>query len=147
MKKILISLFIFFSFFGFAFSNYKLSENVNIFSNPANNVIYCSWDKDCGLEKWIEKTKVINSIEKDADAASYAQRVVVYVLWFLFFVTVLIIIWAGAVILTSAWNDDKIEKAKKIIMNCIIWIIVIFLAYPITSFVVWVFDKAKTTQN
>ena len=63
-------------------------------------------------------------------------------MWFLFFVTVVIIIWAWVVILTSAWNDDKVENAKKIIINCIIWLIVIFLAYPIARFIIWIFDQA-----
>jgi len=151
MKKIFFYIAIFFAIFSFNFSNtfayndFDLAKAANsaLFNNTPT-VPYCPpGASECGLDKWIEQSKEwIDWIKKDWDFASYLQEIILYVLWFLFFVTVVIIIWAWVVILTSAWNDDKVENAKKIIINCIIWLIVIFLAYPIARFIIWIFDQA-----
>lgn len=118
----------------------------NVFQNSStqsNKIIYnCGW-KDCSLESWINDAKgQVDVIKSDWTAVSYVQEIVMYVLGFLFLVTVLIIIWAWVRILTSAGNDDVVQKSKKIIINAIIWLIVIFLAYPIASFVVNLFDRS-----
>lgn len=155
MKKILLLLLSFLLLFwlNLKVDSYTIPKSISwqwqVIQQDSPKNPYCS-DGNCDLEKWIDLAKnQIKWVEKDKTASTYVQDIVLYVLWFLFFITVLIIIWAWVIILTSAWNDDKVENAKKIIINCVIWIILIFLAYPITSFVVWLFDKGKTstTQN
>lgn len=153
MKKILAFIIMIFSFFNFLFLEvwaFSINQKDWIINSENVKIPYCdpnSW-QECGFEQWIKKSKEgITSIETEKTAVDYIQDVILYIFGFLFFVTVLIIIWAWVTILISAWNDDKVENAKKIIINCIIWICVIFLAYPIARFVIWTFDKAKTWQT
>lgn len=104
---------------------------------------YCKNTADCGFEKWVEMVKnwKINSVRTEGTVVSYIQDVVRYLLWFLMVITVLIIIYAWTIILTASGNDDKVEKAKKIITYAIIWLIVIFLSYPLSAFVIDVLNQ------
>lgn len=126
------------------------SYSISIWWN--NNVITWEWEKspycpnpwDCSLERWINEVKwKIDWIETNLTAAAYIQQIILYVLWFFALVTIIIIIWAWVMILMSAWNDDRVETAKKIIINCVIWLVVIFLAYPITNFIISIFDNSR----
>lgn len=103
---------------------------------------YCSEGSKCWLEEWIEEIKwKVEWIKTEWTAVDYVQWVVSYILTFLFAITVILIMWAWFMILTAAGDSDKIDKAKKIITNCIIGLMVIFLAYAITSFIVDIFTK------
>jgi hypothetical protein len=51
-------------------------------------------------------------------------------------IAVSLMIYAGALWLTAAGNDDQVGKAKKIIRTTIFGIIIVGLAYAITSFVI-----------
>jgi len=142
-------------FFVFIFSFVTVSAHTIVIPGSNNNIFnewkwdwkipYCN-NGDCSFEKWVEtiKNSDLATIKRDWTAVSYIQDVVNYVLGFLFAITVIFIIWAWVMILTSAWNDDKVEKAKKIIIHAIIWLCVIFLAYPISSFVIDIFTNTKT---
>jgi len=50
---------------------------------------------------------------------------------------VLIIIWAGFLWMTSAGKPDQVEKAKKMIYQAVIGLLIIFAAYAIASFVIY----------
>lgn len=49
---------------------------------------------------------------------------------------VVIIIYAGFLWMTAGGNDEKVTKAKKWLTNAVIGVVIIFLAYAITTFVV-----------
>jgi hypothetical protein len=51
-------------------------------------------------------------------------------------VLVVIIIYAGYLWMTAAGDDAKVTKAKKMIANAVIGMILIFAAYAITGFVI-----------
>lgn len=148
MRKIIFWILAIFLLISLFVSDTQASQ-INVWWN--NNIIrtdtkipYCPNPWDCSLDKWIEESKwKIDWIKSDWTAADYIQDIIIYVLGFLFLITVIIIIWAWAIILTSAWNDDKVENAKKIIINCVIWMVVIFAAYPISSFIIWIFIKTR----
>lgn len=152
MKKIFTYfIFILLGFFIYT-NNIFANTNTITISNQTNTSskifwddlkpLYCPNPSDCSLDKWInEASWKISGIETKWTAAEYVQKVIKYILWFIFFISVIIIIFAWAMILTSAWNDDRVEKAKKTIIYCIIWIMVIALAYPITDFVVNLFTR------
>lgn len=155
MQKIYSYLALFFVFiFSFwtvsAYSVTVWGSNSNIFNEGNNSwkVPYCN-NGDCSFEKWVEtiKNSDLATIKREWTAVSYIQDVVNYVLGFLFAITVIFIIWAWVMILTAAWNDDRVEKAKKIIIHAIIWLCVIFLAYPISSFVIDIFTNTKTMNT
>lgn len=50
---------------------------------------------------------------------------------------VILIIYAGMLWMTSAGNDDKIDKAKKIMSAAIIGLVIVLAAYAITTFVIF----------
>ncbi|ATU05451.1 hypothetical protein BKN14_03285 [Candidatus Gracilibacteria bacterium HOT-871] len=148
MRKIIFGILAIFLLISSFVSDTQASQ-INVGGN--NNIIrtdtkipYCPNPGDCSLDKGIEESKgKIDGIKSDGTAADYIQDIIIYVLGFLFLITVIIIIWAGAIILTSAGNDDKVENAKKIIINCVIGMVVIFAAYPISSFIIGIFIKTR----
>ena len=68
------------------------------------------------------------------------QSWVAYITNFLAIIAIIIILWAGFQILTSAGDEEKTKKWKTIIIQAIIWLIVIFLAGSIVNLVLkWLF--------
>ncbi len=63
------------------------------------------------------------------------QKYLEYALGFLFLVMVVMAMFGGWKILTSGAEDEGKEAGKKIIINSVIGIVVIFFAYTITSLV------------
>ncbi len=107
-----------------------------IFSNKNSEIPYCqSWDKDCWLEGWIDAIKDVDNTKSDEKASEFIQRIVVYVLWFLQLIAVLIIIYSWFVLLTWVWDEEKAKKTKQIITYTVLWLIIIWLAYPISKFI------------
>lgn len=51
-------------------------------------------------------------------------------------ILVVLIVYAGFLWMTAAGEADKIEKAKKILYNSVIGMVIILAAYSITTFVV-----------
>ncbi len=54
--------------------------------------------------------------------------------WFVAILTILFIIWAWVIILFSNWEEEKVKKAKWIIIYVIIWIFVLALSFLILNF-------------
>ena len=54
---------------------------------------------------------------------------------FLYLIAVIVILWAGFQILTSAWDEEKTKKWKTIIIQAVVWLLVIFIASSIVNFV------------
>jgi hypothetical protein len=140
MKKVLI----FFLGFILLFSFFSLA-NADFWSDLFGNnkeIPYCNWD-DCWLEKWANQIKSagISGIITDWTASAYIQKIIAYLLTFLKVVAVIIIIYAWFNMLTAAWDDEKFKSSKKIITFAIIWLAIIYLAWPITSFVIGIFTK------
>lgn len=132
MKKLII---LFISFFALLISWFSNEVNASVYTQENTKIKYCNdWD-DCSLEKWIESTKGIKTIITDWLASDYIQKIVVYILWFLKLLAVLLIIYAWFNMLTSVWDEEKAKKSKTIIVFAILWLLIIFLAGPITNFI------------
>ena len=98
-------------------------------SNDPASSKYCSTDKGVAI--------VGNNVNlgiKDRKFSQYIQDVIVYLLGFLALLVVILIIWAGFTILTSGGEEEKVKKAKSIIKYAIFGLIIIFLAWSITTF-------------
>lgn len=67
---------------------------------------------------------------------TFILRLVQVALGLLGVIAVLLIIYAGFVWMTAAGDPAKVDKAKKIIYNVIIGLIIIFLAFAIVTFVI-----------
>lgn len=90
-------------------------------------------DGECGLEKGIEAIKNIEDIETERSASEYIRDITLYILSFLWLIAVLYIIYWGFLIFSSAWDDEKVWKWKKLITYALVGILVIFLAYSIVA--------------
>ena len=137
MKKLLIilaSIFILFSWINIA--------EAWIFSNDSVEIPYCEWN-ECWLKESLDliKNSDLDWVILEWTASDYIQRVIVYVLTFLKLTAVIIIIYAWFNMLTAAWDEEKAKKSKTMIVYAIIWLAIIYLAGPITTFVLNVFSQ------
>lgn len=132
MKKILLFILSFFLLFSFWY------VSADIFEEKETDIPYCDTDDECGLEQWINEVKNswIDWVVTEGLASDYLQNIVVYVLWFLAIVWVILIIYSWFRLLVSAWNEEQMTNSKKIILYVVIWIVIIFLAWPITNFII-----------
>ena len=64
------------------------------------------------------------------------MNIVRYALGFLGVVAIVIILYGGYVWMTAAGNAEKIETAKRILINAVIGLVIIFSAFMITSFII-----------
>lgn len=76
-----------------------------------------------------------------ADLKRTVVNILNWVLGIMALIAVVMIIWGGFTWLSAAGNEEKIEKAKKIIGAAVVGLIVILLAWAIVIFV------AGTTKN
>jgi len=95
-----------------------------------NDPLGLSRIKDSKLSHW------------DTDLVTSADNILWYLVWLLYFVSVVIWIYWGFLILTSWWDDEKVKKGKTTLINAVIWLIVIFLASIIVN---WIISLAWTT--
>jgi|GEM_PF-1577465 len=80
----------------------------------------------------IEETPVL----PQADLIGIIFRVIQYILMFVGVVALVIIIYGGFLWMTARGNDEQVNKAKKVLINGLIGLIVILLSYAIVSFVI-----------
>ena len=101
----------------------------------APSVRYCSWN-ECGLEQGTEIIKnSLWDIETERSASEYIQDIVIYLLTFLALIAVIYIIYAGFNIMIWNGDEEKLKKSRQTIIYVLLWLIVIFLAWPITLFI------------
>ncbi len=138
----ILALFLLSTFSVLSYANASWFSDVFEDSNPTTP--YCQ-DDECSLESGIAVMKSwINDIEKDRKASVYIQDVIKYLLWFVTIVAVIYIIYSWFQIMISAWAEDKVKKSKTTIFHVIMWIVLIWLAYSIVVFVMWVLNAPAT---
>lgn len=71
----------------------------------------------------------------NTDARLVVIRIIQFVLGLLGIVTTVLMLYAGFTWMTSAGNDEKITQAKKTITAAVFGLILVFLSFAITSFV------------
>ena len=98
---------------------------------------FCNNAGECWYRQWLEAIKnSINGMIINKTLSEYVQDVIAYLLSFISIIAVIYIIYAWFRIMIAWWNDDEVKKWKKTIFQVIIWIIVIWLAYSIVTFVI-----------
>jgi Na+/phosphate symporter len=70
------------------------------------------------------------------------QNIISYVIGFLYLIAVIYWLWWGFNILTASWDEEKVKNWKKVIINALIWIVVIFL---VNSIVKLIFNTITTS--
>lgn len=71
------------------------------------------------------------------------ENVFTYLLTFLYLVSIILAVYAWFVILTSAWNEDRVKKWKSILVFVAVWIIIIFLA---STFIRWLIKVLQSDE-
>ncbi len=109
--------------------------------NLAKKAFYTSaWVALIGLNNANAVNYGLDKVNQDTGSTQSAdgaiQTLITNLLAFLGVIAVLFIIYAGFMILTAGWDDEKVKKGKSVIIQAIIWIVVIFLAYSIVN---WIF--------
>lgn len=109
-------------------------------SNNLDNPYKGQW---YDLDKWLKEVKnTVTWIETNRSFSDYIQDVVVYLLGFVTIIAIIYMIYWGIILMTSAWDEEKVKKTKSIITYVIIWIFVIWLAYSLVAWIFGVFINA-----
>lgn len=99
------------------------------------DIRYCN-NGDCWLQEGIDAIEGwVDGIETERSASQYIQDVVAYLLTFVSIVAVIYIIYAGFQILIWGGDEEKVKSSKQTIIYVIAWIILMWLAWPITLFI------------
>ena len=72
----------------------------------------------------------------ETDLYAGISKIVAYILQFLGLIAVIIILYGGFIWMTSAGNEEKVSKAKSTITAGLIGLIIIILAWAISTFVI-----------
>ncbi len=100
-------------------------------------VPYCN-DGKCTLSQGVDNAwKAVNWLITGKPLSVFVQDIVVYLLWFVTLIAVIYIIYAGFQILIGGGDEEKMKKAKNIILYVIVGIILIWLSYSIVLWVLW----------
>ena len=108
------------------------------------------WDpsnssQDTCINEWIWLVKdSADWIFTDLTFFEYVQKIVWYLISFVTIVAVIYIIYAWFRILTWAWDEEVLKKQKTTVLYVVIWILLIWLAYPIMLFI---FDVLESPSN
>jgi len=89
------------------------------------------WKSNCRGS--IFQTNCVNQ----TDLVWFANIVVKVIDWmnsFLWIIVILMIIYAGFLVITSVWDEEKLKKAKSIILYIIVWIFILIFNYLILTF-------------
>jgi len=104
-------------------------------SSGTPEVRYCSGG-DCWLQEWIDAIEwSVTDLETTRSASEYIQDIVRYLLTFVTLIAVLYIIYAGFQILIWWGDEEKLKSSKQMIIYVLLGIIVMWLAWPITLFI------------
>ena len=79
---------------------------------------------------------------EDDDVRDMAVTIIKYLITFLGIIAVVIILYGGFVWMTAAGNDDRVSKAKNIIIAGIIGLIIVIAAFAIVTFIIGMTEDA-----
>ena len=69
-------------------------------------------------------------------AAEIIVKIINWLNWFIWLVTIILIIYAWFMVLTSVWDEEKLKKAKNIIIYIAIWMFILAANYLILTFII-----------
>jgi len=95
---------------------------------------------NAAIQFWEDKINQ-NLKWSDQDAVTVIQNWVATITTLLYIIAVIVILWAGFQILTAAWDEEKTKKWKTIIIQAAVWLLVIFIASSIVTWILWALFK------
>ncbi|MBU4369350.1 pilin [Patescibacteria group bacterium] len=84
----------------------------------------------------LDKTAKQAKLGEEKDVATIVGRIIGIVLALISIILVVLMIAGGFMWMTSAGNPEKVTKARELMTNALIGLIIIVLAYAIANFVV-----------
>ncbi len=87
-------------------------------------------------EEWMNNLVAPTPVLKNADLIKIIFTAIQYVLAFLGVVALVVIIIGGFMWMTAGGNEEKVGKAKKVLIQGLIGLIVVLLAFALASFVI-----------
>lgn len=98
------------------------------------------------FQSGIDSEKLPEEIKKTGDLKGTIISVINYALTFVGILLLLMVLYAGILMITSNGDDKVIEKAKKMLINATIGIIIIILSYTIVSFLGNIGKEVETPE-
>ncbi len=101
-----------------------------------SSIAYTNTFARIDFEWWAGKGDVSEKLKGtwwDANFSDTIWSVVAFFLGFMALVAVIIFIYAGFLILTAGWDEDKVKKGKTTMINALIWIFVIWISWTVVS--------------
>lgn len=126
-----------------AYLSYSPTSYASFFDNFINSgntrSRYCQGD-ECGVQQGIDLVGTwINDVETERTLSEYVQDVAEFALTFVSIIAVLYIIYAGFRILIGNGEEEQLKKSKTTIIYVIIGLVVMWLAWSITTFILGLF--------
>ena len=101
-----------------------------------------------GLDVWGSSSDAYDSIGlSTSDPRDVVANIIKVVLGFLGTIAVVLIIVAGFQWMTAAGNEDKIGKAKKIMTAAVSGLVIVLMAYALSTFVIDAIIGATTATT
>jgi type IV secretory pathway VirB2 component (pilin) len=91
-----------------------------------------------GVSIW---QKILDPTMSKKTFSQFAQDIVVYLLSFVTIIAVIYIIYAGFQVLIGAGDEEKLKKAKNIILYVALGIIIMWLSYSIVAWIIALITK------
>lgn len=98
-------------------------------------IFFQVWAADSGDFFWIDKVSETFQWGWD-NLVQTSDNLLGYIIGLFYFIAVALWIYGWFTILTSWWDEEKVKKWKNYIIYVVIWLIVIFLASQIVSWVI-----------
>ena len=107
------------------------------------DIQYCK-DGTCSLSGSVDATKKLAwGLFTEKPLAAFAQDVVRYLLGFVTIIGVIYVIYAGFQLMTGGGDEEKVKKARQIIIYVLVGIVLMWLAYAIVQLIIWAIDSKK----
>ena len=72
------------------------------------------------------------------------SNILTFILTFTWIIAVVFAVYGGFKIMTAAWDEDKVKKGKTTLINSLIGIFVVLIAYTLVG---WIFTEADTVSG
>lgn len=137
IKKFFLAILLCFSIF---------SLNLNLKLNFETVNASCNYSQYDTLSKWLEDcfsdSKLVKAENLKVDWNWFKQKIIDWRNRIAFFVWIFAVLWlvvSGFTLVTSAWDDEKINKAKSIFKWTLFWVLAVIFASAIITLVINIF--------
>ncbi|MDD2693987.1 MAG: hypothetical protein PHY14_03570 [Candidatus Gracilibacteria bacterium] len=91
-------------------------------------------DNSCSLSGGVEAVgNAVSGFVTKKTLTAYVQDIIVYLLGFISLIGVIYIMYAGFQVMTGAGDEEKLKKARNIIIYVILGIVLMWIAYSLVN--------------